>query len=70
MTGNGDSELTGKFSIMSKNKQNKGEIEEFLLEKFIKKYKSQKTGVHSWKKSVPNYQNCDAIKILKQEQDR
>ena len=47
--------------------QNKtGEIKNFPLEQFIKKYKCQKTGVHSWKKSVLNDQNCDAIKILKQ----
>ncbi|EFO2135450.1 hypothetical protein F9222_25620 [Escherichia coli] len=68
MTGSGDDELTGKLSIMSKNKQNKaGEIKNFLLEQFIKKYKSQKTGVHSWKKSALSYQDCDAIRILKQD---
>ena len=68
MTGSGDDELTEKFSIMSENKQNKaGEIKNFLLEQFIKKYKSQKTGVHSWKKSAStlSYQDCDAIRILK-----
>ncbi len=68
MTGSGDGELTVKLSIMSKNKQNKaGEIKKFLLEQFIKEYKSRKTGVHSWKKSAQNYQDCDAIRILKQD---
>ena len=73
ITGNGDDELTGKLSIMSKNKRNKaGEIKNFLLEQFIKKYKSQKTGGHSWKKSASalSYQDCDAIRILKQDNDK
>ncbi|EFB1451798.1 hypothetical protein DFY03_23250 [Escherichia coli] len=65
MTGSDDGELTGKLLIMSNNKAE--EIKNFPLEQFIKKYKSRKTGGYSWKKSALNYQDCDAIRILKQD---